>query len=783
MQLSIIIPTWNTAKITKECIKSIHKFLHHIDYEIILVDNASTDNTVSEIKRFKTKQNSSVVRKNHLKLKIIQNSKNLGFAKACNIGVKKAVGDCLIFLNSDMELVDSSLTRMVKFLQKNPQVGAIGPQFLNPDKTIQKSVFPPQTPLNAIKEFWFGQKSYSKYIPKNKKPVSVWAISGGAILIKKSLFKKIGKWNEKYFMYFEDLDLCRTLHRQNKKIYYYPQSQIIHHHGASGKNIKPPANQWKRLIPGSKMYHGLLKHNLITAIIWLSQKWRPLLFLFLASFFLHIYKINQLPPSLNWDEVSHGYNAYSILKTAKDEWGNFLPLIFRAYGDYKLPLYIYLTVPFVALLGPSTLAVRLPSIIAGALIPLLIYKISQKLTKNHPVAYLTALIATFSTWSIFLSRIALEANLFALFFLISLYFILNFKPALSSLFYALALFTYNSARVLLPFYLILLFVNFKSNKYPLKKKYYYFIPITVAIIIFIIQSLNPAGQARYQWVSLLDQGAINRINQLRSAYPRLLVNKVTYFIFTATKNYLSHFNPQFLFVNGSSHYQFNIPNHPLIYPVFLPLLILGLISSISHPIILLSFLIAVIPAAITRDAPHTLRSIVFLPLSTIIIGLGLNQIFIRKPKITGSILILVLLVSQLIFWPQYQKYTNQYSSSWQYGYKQVVEFTRQNYHNYDQIVFTKKYGEPHQFLLFFWPWDPNAYQNDPNKIWDYHANWYWVNAFDKFKFINDWEIKDFQPLPNTLLITSPQNHPSRGNLLKTVDFLDSTPAFDIIAYE
>lgn len=257
-KLSIIIPTYNTATITAKCIQTIKKHLSGLKPEIIVVDNASSDNTLGLL-----------YRKN---LTLIKNSRNLGFAKACNQGAAAAVGDYLLFLNSDMELIDASLTKMLRFLHQNPSIGAIGPQFLNPDKTIQASVFPPQTAINAFREFWLGRKTYSKYHPSADKPSSVWAVSGGAFLISKEIFNQATGWNEKYFFYFEDLDLCRTLHKLNKKIYYFPHCRLIHHHGASGKKLAQPSHQWKRLIPGSKIYHGILKHYLITAIIYLSQK-------------------------------------------------------------------------------------------------------------------------------------------------------------------------------------------------------------------------------------------------------------------------------------------------------------------------------------------------------------------------------------------------------------------------------------------------------------------------------------------------------------------------------
>jgi len=103
-----------------------------------------------------------------------------------------------------------------------------------------------------------------------------------------------------------------------------------------------------------------------------------LILIFIFGFILRSIYIDKFPPSLNWDEVSHGYNAYSLLKTGRDEWGSFLPLIFRAYGDYKLPLYIYLTIPSVLIFGLTPFSVRLVSIVAGSLLPVLIYLIVAK---------------------------------------------------------------------------------------------------------------------------------------------------------------------------------------------------------------------------------------------------------------------------------------------------------------------------------------------------------------------------------------------------------------------
>ena len=264
-KLSFIIVTWNTAEITKKCVETINKYIPH--QEIIVVDNGSQDNTVSLLSKYKN-------------VKIIENHANLGFAKANNIGLKSVTSEYVVFMNSDIELLDANILNMIDFLKNNPDIGIIGPKFLNPDLTPQGSVFPPQTALNAFKEFWLNKpNAFSKYVPENQNPIQVSYISGGCLAVNKHFFESIGGWNEKYYFYFEDMDLCRKVNQIGKQVYFYPGCQIIHRHGASGKNLAPQKDQWRRLIPSSKKFHGLIKHYLINFIIWSGQKWQKLIHL------------------------------------------------------------------------------------------------------------------------------------------------------------------------------------------------------------------------------------------------------------------------------------------------------------------------------------------------------------------------------------------------------------------------------------------------------------------------------------------------------------------------
>jgi hypothetical protein len=133
----------------------------------------------------------------------------------------------------------------------------------------------------------------------------------------------------------------------------------------------------------------------------------------------------------------------------------------------------------------------------------------------------------------------------------------------------------------------------------------------------------------------------------------------------------------------------------------------------------------------------------------ILSALGITKfIELVKLKFPASKILLVsaYLVLLFVFMESYllnyfEVYAKTYSWSWQYGYKETVESLKAKYPNYDKIIITKKYGEPHEFILFNWPWDPAKFQADKNLIRFYQSNWYWVDGFDKLYFINDWDIK------------------------------------------
>ncbi|MBU0572834.1 glycosyltransferase family 39 protein [Patescibacteria group bacterium] len=549
----------------------------------------------------------------------------------------------------------------------------------------------------------------------------------------------------------------------------------------------------------------------------LVKKYGLFFLILLVAVVLRFMAISKVPPSLNWDEISHGYNAYSILKTGKDEWGVSFPAIFRAYGDYKLPVYIYLTSVSEFFLGLSVLAVRLPSILAGIGVVIFTYLLAKELI-NKKVALISAFLVAIEPWSLFLSRGAFEANL-SLFFIVSgIYlFIIGIKKTkwlpISVILLGLSVWTYNSARVFVPLLLVALKFIYKKELLAVWKKKSKFVVLStiLALIIFVpmfSQLLNPTGQARYGWVAIIDEGAITKINEGRNLselsplLARAVYNKGTYFVTQFTSNWFSHFSPEFLFYEGGSHYQFSVPRHGLIYIVNLLFFLIGLVVLIKKPnkgsLLLLTWLfLAPIPSSLTREAPHVLRAITMLPIPMIISASGfiaLIEWFDKKYRsllIVAYIIILAAFARNYLF-EYFGDYRKDYSWSWQYGYEQAVSYVKQNYDQYDKVIVTKKYGEPHEFFLYFWPWNPSDYRNDENLIRFHQTDWYWVDAFDKLYFVNDWEMpsegatfvleskKEIDCNDSScLLITSPGNYPYGWDKLDTIKFLNDVPAFEI----
>lgn len=547
-----------------------------------------------------------------------------------------------------------------------------------------------------------------------------------------------------------------------------------------------------------------------------------LITILLIAFVTRFWGLGLAPVSPNWDEASLGYNAYSILKTGKDEWGNFLPSIFPAFGDYKLPVYIYASVPVIAIFGLNTFSTRLVSALSGVIAVYGIYLLTNLIFKQAKRSFnykgfnagiFSALILSLLPWHIFLSRLALEANLGLSLYLFGLYFLfssLEKKSHLvySSVLFGLAMHTYNSYRVFVPLTAIL-FLFFYIKKITFKS-----LSFCLSLLIAILASLvvlsqirTGQGLARYDKLKILNTNTIYQIGQARQEstlpepLPKLVHNRPVFFITQVTKNYFSYFTPQFWNQSKGAQYQFAIPGQNLItYPVLL-LFLLGLASilkdkSKNNLFLALLFVLSPLAASLTNDPPQAIRPTPLIIFVCFFFTLGFSRLEMATKKFQESVLCLVVVLfslSSILYLKNYwTKYQFQYSSSWQYGYKQVFDYIRKNGQNYQKIFITKKYGEPHIFDLFYNKVDPSVIQNKNETIRFSKSNWLWTDKIQNHYFVNDWQIPSSPvsalklesgqniPTSNSLLITTPEHIPSNGNILEIVNFLDGSIAFIIV---
>jgi len=237
-ELSIVIVNYNAKKYLEQCLSFIYENTKKINFEIILIDNCSSDNS------------SEMVKREFPEVKLIQNAINKGFAKANNQAIIKSKGKYILLLNPDTIFLSNILEELISFLERNKKVGIVAPRLLNKDLTIQGSAraFP------DITTAFFGRTSFltklfpkSKYVKKNilfkdelfmKDAKEVDWLSGAYMLIRSKAIKEVGLLDENYFMYFEDVDLCKRMWNNGWKVVYYPKAEIIHYVGGSTKNQK-----------------------------------------------------------------------------------------------------------------------------------------------------------------------------------------------------------------------------------------------------------------------------------------------------------------------------------------------------------------------------------------------------------------------------------------------------------------------------------------------------------------------------------------------------------------
>lgn len=480
-----------------------------------------------------------------------------------------------------------------------------------------------------------------------------------------------------------------------------------------------------------------------------------ILFIFVTGLFLRMYRLDSYP-TLLWDEAALGYNSYSILRSGRDEFGQFLPLVFKSFGDYKPGLYVYLSLPFIRAFGLSVFSIRLLSALAGISICYLLYLVTKHFQPK--LAVLVMVIATFSPWAIHFSRGAWESNLATFFLLLSIYLFFQKKYLLTSFFLGLNLYAYQSTKFYcLAFLFFFLVYNFKSKLTSLKLITPFFL-LSLPLLwgIFLKNDSN-----RLKVLSILSypQSISESTQILNSTGPTLqniFFNQPTYFVREIFRRYLNHFSPQFLFWQGDwANPRHSAPYTGLMLWPLLLLLPLGLfypkISKSRDLFFLMIFwlLIAPLPAALTRDEIQANRTLgMFVPLSYFsALGYG-----IIKNKIFKAFIFITFVLGLVYYLDMYYNHMVKKSpDAWLSGYAEATQFALAK--PYEHIYFTDFYGQPYIYFLFYKHYDPFKYQEKNHFVSPQNQDVGTVTQLDNISF-GSFSFNSLKATSNSLIVLS-----------------------------
>lgn len=268
-RLSILISDYRTPGLTDRLLFSIFSaksgFNPKLDEVIVVNDGLERNRGLDKVlSKYKT-------------VIYLKNSSNMGFVGSYNKLIKASRGELILLLNSDIEVKPGALTTLVNISNHFHNKVALAGKLLLSDGRIQDSVFALPTIWGVVHEYFFNKKySFSMYHPAGDTPVRVEVAVMACYLIPRSIINEVGLLNPKLFMYFEDVDYARRLNKAGVPLYYCPQAEFIHHHGASAHELGDDRAN-KQLIASAKIYHGRPYYYLLTAALWLGQKFQKLI--------------------------------------------------------------------------------------------------------------------------------------------------------------------------------------------------------------------------------------------------------------------------------------------------------------------------------------------------------------------------------------------------------------------------------------------------------------------------------------------------------------------------
>lgn len=552
----------------------------------------------------------------------------------------------------------------------------------------------------------------------------------------------------------------------------------------------------------------------------LLKKYWPLIIICLLGLALRVYQLGEFPVGITWDEPALGYNAYSILKTGRDEYGQFLPLIFKSFGDDKPGFFVYYLIPSVAIFGLNTFAIRFPSALAGTVmigaVFFLVKLIFAEKKELFLLPYLSALILAISPWAIHFSRGAWEVNLALLTILLGMIFFLKViqKQAVKDLWLAFFLFAiafnvYHGAKVFLIVLLsgsLLIFWP-QLKRFPKKKKILGIILLIVLLFPLLLSFQGSARRARVTNVFSYTRSPeeAEEIFSQEEFLPR-----ISYPIFHSEpiskawwigSRYFNHFTARFLFFEGDwQSPRHSAPYMGMMYYLEIPFLIFGLAFAIikvkaKEKYFLFWWLLSgPVPSAITRDEVQGLRSFWMVIPLVIFTALGIN-VFYRwlknKKKFFywGGVLFLIVgyLICLIFYLDLYYIHMPVRDSwGWNYGTQEIAQIVEENKEKYERIIVTQNYGQPYVFYLFYTQYPPEDYQPQAYLKENPWGDVGFVEKVDEIEFRDIyWPddrkcrhclfIGDEFELPKDDILTTPG-----ARIVKEIQFLDGRLAYRIV---
>jgi 4-amino-4-deoxy-L-arabinose transferase-like glycosyltransferase len=514
----------------------------------------------------------------------------------------------------------------------------------------------------------------------------------------------------------------------------------------------------------------------------------PIILLFIITLLgglLRFYQLGQTPQSLTWDEVAIGYNAYSILRTGRDEYGNFLPTSFRSFEDYKSPLYVYGTTLSLAVFGKSEFAIRFLSAFVGTLIiPLLFFWTNAVLRTNKPfVSLLTSLLWAITPWSFHFSRGAFEANLALFFTILSTTFLLHWYhwPTnrlhllyFSTLTAVAAMYSYASTRLFAPLIFVgLVLIFWRISVARFKSLLFATLFAFVLLLPQFLELAQGTGLARYQATSIFYRPELTQKRDTRIlAQPNLFLLPVIYnhrlpYLQEYTRNYLSHFHYHFLF-SQSMPTRFHIPGTGLLPLWTLPFLLLGTIAIFRYKDIfqasplLTGTLLSIIPAAFTWDSPNPIRAYLILPALLLLTALGFWTIKVHLTNIPKTIYFTILVClfcfSTLYTTLNYFTHLNlEFAQAWLWGRKEMITQVNSLQHEFHTVKISLSLDWSYIWYLWYANIDPQTYLGlggTRSGAFDYAAH-----RIDNIHFTNFDYSAESQNQTGILFVGAPQDFP------------------------